>query len=64
MTRKQHLKKLERLIASNVDRVRWTLQDEDWKPSRDYIEKLLASYEAHTAKLLRAALTCLIVVSG
>jgi hypothetical protein len=55
MTHKQHLKKLERLIASNIQKVRWTLEDPSWKPSRDYLAKLLASYEAHTRKLLRAA---------
>ena len=48
----QERKRLVALIASNIERVEWTLQDPTWQPTRDYLEKLLASYKAHTAILL------------
>jgi hypothetical protein len=32
-------------MRENIERVKWTLRDEAWQPSRSYIEKLLAAYE-------------------
>lgn len=43
---------LRKIICDNVERVRWTLEDENWKPSREYVEKLIDAYETHTAILL------------
>ena len=39
-------------VAENIDRVEWTLQDPEWRPTRECLQKLLAAYIAHTAALL------------
>lgn len=45
-------KEIEALIKANVEKVEWTLQDQSWRPTRDYLEKLLAAYKTHTGDLL------------
>jgi hypothetical protein len=32
-------------LRENIERVEWTLKDAEWKPSRAYLEKLLATYK-------------------
>lgn len=39
-------------VEENVERVEWTMKDEAWKPSREYLAKLLSAYKADTAMLL------------
>jgi hypothetical protein len=45
-------RELEKLVQANVKKVEWTLEDPTWRPTRDYLEKMLAAYKAHTAELL------------
>jgi hypothetical protein len=40
-------------MADNIERVEWTLQDPDWKPSRQYVEKMLAAYKTVMAEVER-----------
>lgn len=51
----QERKNLLQLINNNIERVEWTLKDPEWRPSREYLEKLLAAYKAHTTILLTNA---------
>lgn len=45
-------RELEKLVQANVKKVEWTLEDPTWRPTRDYLEKMLTAYKAHTAELL------------
>lgn len=44
------------MIASapeNIERIEWTLEDKDWQPSRQYLEKVLAAYKEAAAEIAR-----------
>lgn len=40
-------------LHENIERIGWTLQDPDWHPLREYVEKMFAGYKEAAAEIAR-----------